>query len=364
MTWKASTSTSFGGDANFDLANTFLVVEQAIDSGADVLITFSTPITQAASLITADMDDPPAVIFTSVFNPVEAGIAQSTCIKPDHITGVELETPYEDIVPLLLLQNPDIKVIGTLYSSSETSGVEGAERIVEAAEALRIEVRQASVTSVAEMALATESLVENGAEALVIPSDMTTVSGLPIVMQVAIENSVPVFHTVPMSFDDGATVGAGPMESALQGNLIAAILAGYLDGSLDVASVGIALISNLVVNVNLDTAAAQGITVSEALMARADSVMQDGSVNSAQLVKALQSLGLDEDAIQMVREATAAFREGDGQEAVQLPPVVMNIVSRVIASRQGVADIDSMLESLHCTPEMIAEQRAALNASE
>lgn len=356
------------GDANFDFANTILVVEQAIDSGANALITFSTPITQAATSITSEMDDPPVVIFTSVFNPVEAGIAQSTCIKPDHITGIELLTPYEEIIPLLLLQKPDIQVIGTLYSSTETSGVEGAEKIAQAAEALGIEVQRAAVTSVADLALATEGLVENGVEALLIPSDMTTVSGLPIVMQVATENGVPVFHSVPMSIRDGATVGAGTMESALQGNLIAAILAGHLDGSLDVATTGIGLISNLVVNVNLDRAAAQDIEISQELLARADSVLEDGSVSSARLVRGLRSLGIDEDTIQMVREAVEAFQTGGGQEgeAADLPPQVRAIVARVLAhsSSESVVDVDAILESLHCTPEKIAEQQAAMAESE
>ena len=73
-------------DANFDFAAANVIVEGALDRGADALIVLSTPTAQAAINITSDMDDPPAVLFTSVYNPFAAGIAQSTCIKPAHVT--------------------------------------------------------------------------------------------------------------------------------------------------------------------------------------------------------------------------------------------------------------------------------------
>ena len=180
-------------DAGFNFANTVFIVEQAIDAGADVIVTYSTPVTQAAALVTSEMDEPTPLIFTSVYDPFAAGIARSNCVKPDHVTGVELITPYEDIVPLLLLQDPDIQVIGTLYSSSEASGAEGARRIIEVSSTHGLQVEEAAVAGIAELQLAAEGLVERGVEALVIPADMTTVSALPIIMQVAAENQLPVF---------------------------------------------------------------------------------------------------------------------------------------------------------------------------
>ena len=99
-------------DAGYDHANTTIMVEAALDEGADVLVAYSTPVTQAATLITSEMDEPAPLIFTSVYDPFEAGIARSSCVKPPNVAGVQLFTPYEEIVPLLLLQDPDIQVIG------------------------------------------------------------------------------------------------------------------------------------------------------------------------------------------------------------------------------------------------------------
>ena len=352
------------GDANFDFANINSIVEAAIDQGADALISFSTPVTQVAALVTAEMDDPPVVLFAAVYDPIAAGIADSLCIKPDHITGVETITRYDEILPLLQLQDPDIQIIGALYSSSETSGTEGAKRIVEAAEALGLEVQLAAVTSVADIPIATESLLENGAEALLITSDMVTASGLPALMQVATEHGVPAYHAIASTLTYGVTVAAGSSESTLQGHLIGAILAGHLDGSVDIAKVGIALVSNLTVGVNLDTAESQGISISAELLAMADTLVQDGTATSARLVQVLQSLGLDEESIELVIEAASNMETTGGLTDIDLPEEVQAILQMALSGGERAMQIDDTLAGLRCTPEMIAEQQAALDAEQ
>lgn len=158
------------GDAGFDFPIVNLIVERAIDAGADVLVKLSTPVRAVATALTAEMANPPAIVFSAVYTPFQAGIAQSTRIKPGNITGIESLTAYEDIVPLLQLQDPDIRVIGTVDNSGEISGVEGAKRIIAIAESLGLRVEEAAVTKAADLAPATEELVAAGAEALLIPT--------------------------------------------------------------------------------------------------------------------------------------------------------------------------------------------------
>ena len=69
------------------------------------------------------------MIFNVVSNPYAAGIAEAPCIKPAHISGSQFLAPYDRIVPLMLLQNPDMQVVGTIFTSSEPSGVFGARQI-------------------------------------------------------------------------------------------------------------------------------------------------------------------------------------------------------------------------------------------
>ncbi len=348
-------------DANFNFANANIIVEEAIDAGADVLITYSTPVTQAAVSVTSDMDDPPAVLFASVFDPVAAGIVQSRCIKPDHVTGIESVMQYTDLVPLLRLQKPDIQLIGTLYNSAETSGVVGAGRIIEAAEAQGIAVLERAITNVSDIAIAAESLVDAGVEALLIPADMSTVAALPILMQVAVEFQLPVFHSIANAIADGATVTAGTSEGVPQGRILAYLAQGYLDGARDIARTGVGLISNMIVSVNMDMAQSQGIAISDGLMAVADHYVEDGKLVSARILRILQSAGLDEKAIQLAVTAIQQL-QATGVTDVELPPEVMAILQQGFHASGAALDFESLLASLHCTDEMIAEQQAALDA--
>lgn len=351
-------------DANFDFAAVNTIVEDALDRGADALIVLSTPTAQAAVNITTDMDDPPIVLFTSVFNPYEAGIAQASCIKPSHVTGIESVTLYEDIVPLLLLQDPELKMIGTIYSSSETSGRLGAEAIVAAAEALGLTVEVAAVSNLSDITVAAKALVDKGVEAFLLPSDLLTMSGLPVITQIAIENGLPVYHSTSNTINLGATVSAGAGHNSLQGSMIGAMLTGHLRGELDIASTGIGMVDVLSVGLNLDIAAEQGIEFTDSLMERAHLLLQDGGMSGRALVVFLESLGMDEETMKLVLKAIAEAQTGGGEIEVDLPEEVLAALSAGIASQRRTEDVAAILDSLHCTAEMIAEQQAALAGSE
>ena len=351
-------------DANYDFAAVNAIVEDALDRGANALTTLSTPTAQAAVNITADMDDPPIVLFTSVFNPFEAGIAQASCLKPSHVSGVESVTLYEDIVPLLLLQNPEMEMIGTIFSSAETSGQSGAEAIAAAAEAHGLAVEVAAISSIPDLTIAAQSLVDKGVEAFLLPSDMLTMSGLPAIMQIAIENSIPVFHSTAHTINLGATVSAGTAEYALQGNLIGAMLVGHLNGELDIASTGIGLVDQLDVGLNLDAASAQGIEISPSLMEQASVLLRDGRFVDQGAIERMAALGMDDETIKLVLEALKQMAVGGGETEWDLPADIKAKVIALSASQRRMADVSAILASLHCTPEMIAEQQAALEAGE
>ena len=351
-------------DANFDFTAVNPIVEDALDHGADVLIVLSTPTAQAAVNLTLDMDEPPIVLFTQVFNPYEAGIAQASCIKPSHVAGIESVTLYEDIVPLLLLQNPDLTLIGAMYSSSETSGRLGAEEIVAAAEAHGLTVEVAAVNSLADLAVAAQALVDKGVEAFLLPSDLLTMSGLPAITQIAIENGLPVFHSTSNTINLGATVSAGAGHTSLQGSMIGAMLAGHLSGELDIASTGIGMIDQLSVGLNLDIAAEQGVEFTDSLMERAHILLKDGGMSGRALVVWLESMGMDEETMNLVLKAIAEAQTGGGEINVDLPDEVLAALTAAIASQTRTEDVAAILDSLHCTPEMLAEQQAALDAAD
>jgi len=317
------------GDATWDLPTANLMIDAALDRDVDVLVTLTTPVTQIAVNATLALETPPAVLFASVYNPYRAGIAQSSCIKPDHVTGTELQSSYADILALLRMQAPDISTIGTLYNSSETSGIIGAERITELSESLGLTVIHTAVTDLSDLRAATDSLVSKGAEAIVLPIDSVTAQGLPTIATVANDNGILIFYPSIGSISHGATIGAGFHRYEEQGHSIGRMLTAYLDGNLDTATTGIDVQTGSGIGVNLDSAKLLGIEIADAVLAQVDIVIDGGHVSQSSAFQALTESG----------RATAAMADRLAHDL-------------------------AYLQNLHCSPDNIAEQQAALDAAD
>ncbi len=357
------------GDANYDLPTASIMVENALDRGADILLTLSTPVTQIALNTTLDQDEPTPVLFSSVYSPYRAGVADAPCVKPAHVSGSESVPPYEEAFQIFLLQNPALNRFGLIYSSHDASGIYGAETIAAIGESLGMEVESAAVTSVSDLRSATQSLANEGVEAIILPFDYTVAIGLPIIATVAIENQIPVFHPHPGSILAGATIGAGFYNFYTQGISTGLMLAAYLNGDLDLATTAIDSRSGLSVGVNLDVAHTLGIEIPPELEDMAEMVVQDGNsiMSPLGLLRLLDSMGATDAVKQMaaaylqdVDLSAMASQSGEQQQAAEMINMML-IEGR--KSPENMATDRQFLQSLQCTPEMIAEQQAELHAA-
>ena len=344
-------------DPGEDFAAINLIVDSMLDQDVDAIVAISTPMTQAVVNATWDMEDPPAVLFTAVYDPYAAGIAQSPCIKPDYITGVEIIAAYDEAISVLLMQNPDIEVIGTIYSSSEITGKEGVDKIVAAAEARGLRVEQAAVTALRDLELAAEGLISKGVEAFVIPWDIITQKGIPILAQVANNSRIPIFHATTSSINFGVTAGVSSSFSYRRGISVGHILAAWLNGEVDIAATAITVLSDAMVAVNKDAAETLGIEIEDELEDQADIVVEDGKLRADPalltdevprfLLLLAKSGALDEnidaEGNPMTREQLEFMKQMD------FPPDLSIVGKEFVAS-------------LVCTPERIAEEQAELDA--
>ena len=325
-------------DANFELDRLRELVGFALDHNPDALVTISAPVTLAALQATADLDDPPAIFFTDVYNPYEARITDAPCIKPDHVSGVQSLVDYEAVAGLLLLQDPDIETIGAIHNAADASGAYGARQIEAAGQALGLTVEVAAAASLPDLSLATEGLISKGVEAILLPMDYMNLAGLPVISGVAMEQGVPVFFASLDGMVLGATVGAGFSQLLELGDAVGVMVAAYLAGDLDPATTGIsAQAGDMVVGINMHTAGQMGMEFSQALQERAD-----------------MSLTMNEEAgLPSIMPISPAAQAGIGQ-AFFGGPVPLE-------ARQE--RDQAFLASLECTPERIAEQQAALDAA-
>jgi ABC-type uncharacterized transport system substrate-binding protein len=318
--------TIYWGDAGFDFPTVNLMLEDALDKEVDVIVTHGATVTQTAVHITSEMEMPTPVIFVST--PYEGGIAaEAACVKPDHVAGVSAALSYDYAFSVLLMQDPDIERVGVLHSTSDASGRYGAQNIMESAEKLGIKIHTAGVVSLADLRPAANSLVDAGVGALMLPLDSITSSGLPVITEIANEIGLPVFYPSFSAIYYGATIGAGSSPMYANGVNLGRILTAHLNGDVDLARLGIGTVGELFVGVNLDSAEAQGVDISEAVMEEAVAVIESGGTT-------------------------------------KLHPDVLAAIARrgkIIPLAQRQADDQAWLAALHCTDEMIAEQQAALD---
>ncbi len=310
-------------DAASDVTNINAMVEKALDRGADILLTFSTPVSQITANITKEMDDPPVMLFAIVSAPYSAGIADSPCIKMPHVSGTHLSVPYEQYVGLSKVQQPDIQTIGTIVDPAQTQSVYGVSQITEFAEALGLTVEVASIASAADLPQATASLADKGVEMVMIGAGYTESRGIPAVLGVAKDYGIPVFGVSPRMIYHGAVVGAGFDDFYGEGVTVGRMIAAYIDGALDISTTAISSRVDLGVAVNLDSAEEFGITVADAILDGAVMVIEDGELTVLSEPPSLPEMTLEE----------------------------------------RKADDAAFLAELECTPERIAEEEANLGSA-
>ncbi len=306
-----------------DLSLANIMVEEALDQSADVLVTFSTVVSQLSASALRHMENPPALIFGLVSAPYSAGIASSACIKPDYVTGTHANVPYDRIVALVHVQDPDAKLIGTLVNPAEVPSVYGAAQYTEHGEALGLSVETVSIATITDVPVAVEALADKGVDAILLTPASLERIGLPTVAEVATQFGIPVYFPSPFLVRHGATIAAGFDDIYREGVIVARMLIGHLNGTLDVGATAINSLPSLGIALNMDIAADSGIQFSEALLGMADYVIENGASTQDMTPPSLPEMSLEDR-----RAEDAAF-----------------------------------LAELECTPERIAAEQAALDAA-
>ncbi len=313
-------------NAGSDTPTANLMVEDALDRGVDAMLIVTTQVTQIAVNATREMEDPPAIMFSLVGSPYFAGIADAPCIKPNHVGGSQYHLPYAESVAVMQLWNPDIKIIGMIVAPGEPVSVSGARSLQNAAEDLGLTVEIATVVTLSDLNLAAEALVNRGVEALINPISSIILSGTTLLQTLTAEYGIPLFGIFPYHVYNGATIAAGFNNVYGEGVIQGRMLVAHLNGDIDISEISINRTEDFGIAINLDSAEAQGVDIPDDLLAMADFVIE-GGVSS-----------------------TGATRE--------LPEVVTTLPDMSIEERRA-TDL-AILETLRCTPEIIAEQRAEL----
>ena len=242
------------------------IARQFVGDGVTVIVPISTPSAQAAVAATKDIP----IVFTAVTDPLAAQLVASLAKPGGNVTGISDMSPMADHVALIKEITPDVKKLGVLFNPGEANSVSLVTRLKEVAGPAGIEIVEAAATKSADVQAAARGLVGN-VDAMYVPTDNTVVSALEAAISVAEENKIPFYAGDTDSVKRGAlaSIGFNYYDVGVEtGKVVARILKGEKPGDIDVT-----FASGSDLYVNKSAAAKMGVTIPEAVLARANTVI-------------------------------------------------------------------------------------------
>jgi putative ABC transport system substrate-binding protein len=146
------------------------VAQGLVATDVDLILSITTPATQAAQQATADNDIP--VVFVPVTDPVGAGIVDSLRSPGGNITGITFGIQEVRRLEWLIQVVPTIEQIYVPYNPEDRSAVLALETVSEAATALGVELITHKVRNLEEIAAAIDNIPEEADAIFLLPDSL------------------------------------------------------------------------------------------------------------------------------------------------------------------------------------------------
>lgn len=254
--------------ADGDIATLSTIAQQFVNDEVDLIITTTTPALQAAFNVSKDLPTPIPIVFSTVTDPVGAGVVEDLVDHAAWISGSQLLPPLEATFDVMSEVLPDMGRIGYLYNPAEANSVTQTEWIKEIAAERGVELEIAVVANSSEVKTAAESVAGSDIDFFFYSQDSTVAQGVTALVAVANETGIPTITNDVGNLALGIPLGVGASLAA-DGRRAGEIASGFLAGELDLASTPIVPVEAVDLFVNLDAAAALGFDVPESYSSRA-----------------------------------------------------------------------------------------------
>jgi putative ABC transport system substrate-binding protein len=191
-------------NAQRDMSIARTIAKKFVSDNKDMIFTIATPASQAAAKETTTIP----IVFSTVTDPVKAGLVKSIESSGNNVTGVSDLIPVKTQIELLLKIAPKIKKLGIIFNPGEDNARVLVEMTRQAAKELNLELRDAPVTNTGEVFAAAQSLVGK-VDGIYTIQDNTVSSAIESVVKVGNNNQLPVLVPGIPSVERGglATVG-------------------------------------------------------------------------------------------------------------------------------------------------------------
>jgi putative ABC transport system substrate-binding protein len=250
------------GDPNL-MSNLFASITA---SDYDVIVTFATPISQAAKQKFGNSGTP--LVYAIITDPVSAGLVDSMERPGANNTASSDQWPYKRQIELIREFMGNKNRIGCLWNPGEANSQYAMKKVRESAAELRVELVEqplASVNDVTQAVLALHGKVDS----VYIPADNTAMAAAPAIIRQAHEMGIPVFAGDPGTFKAGAVAGIGVSYKDL-GTETASLVARIVLERVPAGEIPVAVSKNPELMVNQKVATKLGVGVPESVTKRRD----------------------------------------------------------------------------------------------
>jgi putative ABC transport system substrate-binding protein len=245
------------------------VAQGLVAADVDLILSITTPATQAAQRATADTDIP--VVFVPVTDPVGAGLVDSLKQPGGNITGVTFGIQEGRRLEWLLQVVPTIEQVYVPYNPEDQGPVLALETVSEAAAKLQIELITREASTPEEVEAAFENIPDE-ADAIFFLPDSVITARIDDWLEMANELGLPTSGPNLAAAEDGHLTAYG-IDLAAAARQKAARLADQILQGIEPADLPVET-AEFFSAINLKTAAAIGLDIPDEALLQADIIIR------------------------------------------------------------------------------------------
>jgi putative tryptophan/tyrosine transport system substrate-binding protein len=246
------------------------LAKELVDSNVDLITTLSTPAALAALNATRTIP----IVFTGVGDPVGAGVVSSLAQPGGNITGISLLATELSAKRLELLREivPNVSHVSMLWNDTNPSMVLRAREAQQAATKLGVVIQSMGVHAPIDLDGAFLTIESSHADALLTLVDPFTREQRKRIVDFAAQRRLPAIYEAREFVDAGGLISYGPSLLAMErrgAEYIDKIFKGTKPADLPVDQP-----TKFELLIDMRTAKALGIAIPQAVLLRADEVIE------------------------------------------------------------------------------------------
>jgi len=245
------------------------IVRQFIGENPDVIVTITTPTSQAAVAATKDIP----IIFTTVTDPLKSKLVTQEKHPGGNASGISDLVPAERQLDVVKEIVPNLKTLGVVFDPSLDNARSTVESIKTIAPKMGFTIVESPAMGINNVPSAGQALVGK-VDAIFVPNDTTVYGAFESLVKVAQDGKVPLFTAERRSVQRGAvaTVGFDFKDMGKRtADMVDKVLKGTKPGDMDVQYMK-DLPDSLALYINKDSAEKMGVKLSPDLLKKAAQV--------------------------------------------------------------------------------------------